>query len=103
MRERLQGPGVVTWRLLIYGMELFGPGGRLRRGGTFWVRSGRSCRYGEGRDSPSSQSGVQVLQLTAQLLLLLRQGLDVGTQRLHQTGQSFLFLAECSYLALYLC
>lgn len=73
------------------------------------MRSGRPCQrggdlsYGEGRDSPSSQSGVQVLQLTAQLLLLLRQGLDVGTQRLHQTGQSFLFLAECSYLALYLC
>lgn len=56
-----------------------------------------------GRGSPFTEPGVQVLQLALKLLLLLRQNPEVGAQRLHQAGQSLLFLAQGGHLTLQLC
>ena len=43
------------------------------------------------------------MQLALKLLLLLRQGAEVGAQRLHEAGQSLLFLAQGGHLTLQLC
>lgn len=57
----------------------------------------------ERQGSPSPKPGVQVFQLAAKLLLLLRQGPDVGAQGLHEARQHLLFLAQGGHLALQLC
>lgn len=50
-----------------------------------------------------AEPGVQVLQLALKLLLPLHQSPDVGAQRLHEAGQSLLFLAQGGHLTLQLC